>query len=140
MKHDHPGERSPFIDSEDDYWTHQVFKTSVTINNSPIQDYAQTGDLAPPNYKLFSLLNVLTICFSYSILNNKYLITTQYYENWKFICAVVYYKYQTTTVIYKLYSSLKLPHRNTVFLSTSSLLQIPDFTEIAFLNTSYQNS
>ena len=71
MKHDHPGERSPLIDSEDDYCTRQVFKTSVTINNSPIQDYAQTGDLAPPNYKLFSLLNVLTICFSYSILNNK---------------------------------------------------------------------
>ena len=38
MKHDHPGERSPLIDSEDDYCTRQVFKTSVTINNSPIQD------------------------------------------------------------------------------------------------------
>ena len=61
MKHDHPGERSPLIDSEDDYCTRQVFKTSVTINNSPIQDYAHPDDLAPPNYKLFSIRNVLTM-------------------------------------------------------------------------------
>ena len=74
-KHDHPGERSPLIDSEDDYCTRQVFKTSVTINNRTIQDYAHPDDLAPPNYKLFSIRNVLTICLSYSILNNKYLIT-----------------------------------------------------------------
>ena len=76
MENDHPGERSPLIDSEDDYWTRQVFKTSVTINNSPIQDNAHQDDLVSPNYKLFSSLNVLTICLSHSILNNKYLIAT----------------------------------------------------------------
>ena len=76
MENDHPGELSPLFDSEDDYWTRQVFKTSVTINNSPIQDYAHQNDLVSPNYKLFSSLNVLTICLSHSILNNKYLIAT----------------------------------------------------------------
>ena len=34
-------------------------RQSLAINNSPIQDYAHADDLAPPNYKLFSLLNVL---------------------------------------------------------------------------------
>ena len=112
MKNDHPGERSPLIDYEDNYWTRQVFKTSVTTLTQTI------------------LLNLLQIVFftkcALYVYCTVYLITNTY-ENWKFICALISYKYQTTTVIYKLYSSLKLPQRNTVFLSTSSLLQIPYF-------------
>ena len=34
-------------------------RQSLAINNSPIQDYVHADDLAPPNYKLFSFLNVV---------------------------------------------------------------------------------
>ena len=47
MKNDHPGERSPLIDYEDNYWTRQVFKTSVTTLTQTI------------------LLNLITNCFLY---------------------------------------------------------------------------
>ena len=39
-------------------------RQSLAINNSPIQDYAHVDDLASPNYKLFSLLNVLHMCIA----------------------------------------------------------------------------
>ena len=31
--------------------TAQVIETSVTVNNSPIQDYAHQDDKAPPTYE-----------------------------------------------------------------------------------------
>ena len=64
-------------------------RQSLAINNSPIQDYVHADDLAPPNY--------YTKCALY-VYRTVYLITNTY-ENWKFIRALVYYKYQTTTVI-----------------------------------------
>ena len=76
MENDHPGERGPLTLILKMTTAHVRFSNVSHYNNSHIQDYAHPDDLAQPNYKLFSLRNVLTICLSCSILNNKYLVTT----------------------------------------------------------------
>ena len=40
--------------------TRQVVKTSVTVNNSPIQDYDQPDDHTPPTYEMTSQFKLLT--------------------------------------------------------------------------------
>ena len=37
--------------------TVQVVKTSVTVNNSPIQDYVHPNDQTQPTFEMFLLVN-----------------------------------------------------------------------------------
>ena len=37
--------------------TAQVVKTSVTVNNSPIQDYVHPNDQTQPTFEMFLLVN-----------------------------------------------------------------------------------
>ena len=41
--------------------TTQVVKTSVTVNNSPIQDYIHLDDHAPPTYEMIPAFKPFTI-------------------------------------------------------------------------------
>ena len=41
--------------------TTQVVKTSVTVNNSPIQDYIHPDDHAPPTYEMIPAFKPFTI-------------------------------------------------------------------------------
>ena len=40
--------------------TRQVVETSVTVTDSPIQDYDHPGDHTPPTYEMTSQFKILT--------------------------------------------------------------------------------
>ena len=52
MKHDHPGERSPLIDSEDDLSTGYRNVSHYKQQRVQFMDYAHPDDLASPTYKV----------------------------------------------------------------------------------------
>ena len=52
MKHDHPGERSPLIDSEDDLSTGYRNVSHYKQQRVQFMDYAHPDDLASATYKL----------------------------------------------------------------------------------------
>ena len=66
MENDHPGERSPLIDPEDDWSTGCRNVSHYKQQRVQFMDYAHPDDLASPTYKLFfywmSLLYVYCTC------------------------------------------------------------------------------
>ena len=52
MKHDHPGERTPLIDSEDDWSAGYRNVSQYKQQRVQFIDYAHPDDLASPTYKV----------------------------------------------------------------------------------------